>query len=423
MLLKIPRLYDSHAHFIATGEFSHGLLLGSIRSAQDLRVIDIQNKRFFRSEFLVGFGLSSSGWMDAQNLDKSLLDEVFPNTPVYFARNDGHGAFVNSLGLAKLGLSENDGILLEKEHLAAWDKLPKYTPQQIDEFVKLACGVFNRAGFTHVRDLSCTEELWNSLIRVADRGDLTLALEENFTVHYSNEFDETLKIAVQCSRQQHRLVKAKGIKIFYDGSLGAETAYLSQDYLTTPGNRGRVLWSLSDVEEMLIKTWSEKLEFSIHTIGDQAAHEIVDLARRVSAKGFVGRLNLEHGQILRPETIQMMKPLHVRVHMQPCHWLSDRKWLQDKIGDLMKDAFPWRALEAANIPVSYGCDSPVEPTSFLKNLEALTLSAKERIRPTKGTIADFHSHPDKGFADSYTVFEDNILKEIVFEGQSLPLFT
>ena len=419
MFLKIPRLYDSHAHFIATGEFAHGLRLNHVEGIESLKAIDLKTSAYFRKHFLVGFGLDLSKWKSIEPVNKTTLDSIFPQTPVCFAKNDGHGCFMNSLALHELGIISENGILEEKEHLAAWDKLPNYSNAQWDTYVQLACQVFNKSGFTHVRDLSCTEDLWSSLIRVSDAGNLTLGLEENFTVHYLKDFDQTLRLAKYTKDHSNTFVKSKGIKIFYDGSLGSETAYLSEDYLTTPGNRGKTLWDLKDVESMLVQTWEQKLEFSVHTIGDQAAHDIVDLARNVSAKGHVGRLNLEHGELIRPETIQMMKPLHIRIHMQPCHWLSDNPWLTKKVGILSLYAFPWRALEAAQIPMSFGCDSPVESTSFVKNLQAISESSKKGIKPFKKNIEEYHSHPDSKFLDSYTVFEDNFLKEIHFNGRRI----
>lgn len=419
MLLKIPRLYDSHAHFIATGEFSHGLRLNHIQSIHDLKAIDTKNTIYFRQNFLVGFGLDLSKWQSIEEVNKSTLDILFPDIPVCFAKNDGHGCFMNSLALQHLGINSQDGVLQEKEHLAAWDKLPNYSNDQWDNNVKLACEIFNKSGFTHVRDLSCTEDLWSSLIRVSEAGELTLGLEENFTVHYLKDFDKILQLAKYTKEHSNNFVKSKGIKVFYDGSLGSETAYLSEDYLTTPGNRGKTLWDLKDIETMLVKTWEQKLEFSVHTIGDQAAHDIVELARNVSAKGHLGRLNLEHGELIRPETIQMMKPLHVRIHMQPCHWLSDSPWLVKKVGVLSLHAFPWRALEAAQIPMSFGCDSPVEPTSFVMNLRAVAESAKKGIKPFKKSIEEYHSHPDSKFLDSYTVFDGDQLKEVYFNGRRL----
>lgn len=420
MHFKIPRLYDSHTHFLATGEFSSGLNLGSLKEPQDIAFIDTTNSQFFRGDWLVGFGWNDSGW--SQSPHKSVLDKFFPHHPVYLARADGHRSWVNSQALKQLGLQSETGILIEKNHLRAWESIPAFSKQQQKAHVLAACRVYNNAGFTHVRDMSCSDSLWNILTETSDSGELTLAVEENYTTHDLNDFDKTLNACIYAKKNESALIRMKGIKLFYDGSLGSETAYLSQPYHgTAGGSRGMILWSLQDVEEVIKRTWAAGLEFSVHVIGDESAHHIVKLARDISAKGALGRLNLEHAQVLRPETVQMMKPLHVRCHLQPCHWLSDRVWLKEKLHDLYKFAFPWEALRAAQIPMSFGCDSPIEPPSFFRNYQALQESPAAGIKQLKGDVSLYHSHPDESFAPSYSVIEQGKVMEINFCGKKLIL--
>ena len=417
MLFKIPRLYDSHTHFLATGEFASGLNLGDLKNPEDLASWPLKPS-YFRGEWIVGFGWDESGWPTPPH--KSILDRLFPDNPVFLARKDGHRCWVNSRALQLLGFHSETGILIEKEHLQAWDRLPPFTTEQQREHILAACRVFNKAGFTHVRDMSCNESLWNLLVTMSDKNELTLAIEENYTSHEPGDFERMLRLCLEAKKSETPLLRMKGIKVFYDGSLGSETAYLSQPYNGIPGGgRGLTLWQLSDIEDVMKRTWAAGLEFSVHTIGDEAAHHIVQAARKISAQGAVGRLNLEHVQLLRPETIQMMKPLHVRCHMQPCHWWSDRVWLEKKLADLYKYVFPWEALRAAQIPLSFGCDSPIEPPSFWRNKTALDESVKAKIRKFTGDLTQTHSHPDKAFADSYTVIEDGVVKEISFCGRSV----
>lgn len=418
MILKIPRLYDSHTHFLATGEFASGLNLSSMLKAEDLVSMTLRNPSYYRGEWLVGFGWDEKSWPTPPS--KEILDQIFPDTPVFFAKADGHRSWVNSSALELLGVQSDSGILIEKDHLRAWDHLPAFTKNQQREHVLSACRTFNQAGFTHVRDMSCSESLWNLLVEMSDNKELTLAIEENYTIHDLSDLDKAIHFCLEAKRSETRYLRMKGSKVFYDGSLGSETAYLSKPYNgKEEGPRGMTLWELAHIEEVMKRTWAAGLEFSVHTIGDEAAHQIIQSARKVSAQGAVGRLNLEHVELLRPETIQMMKPLHVRCHMQPCHWLSDRVWLQSKLGDLYRYVFPWEALRAAQIPISFGCDSPIEPPSFWRNKLALEESVKAKIRKFNGDIALTHAHPDPSFADSYTIIAEDEVQELVFDGRKI----
>ena len=419
MLLKIPRLYDSHTHFLATGELAAGLTLYSLKNASEIADLDLNKDHYYRGDWLVGFGWQDDQWLIKPSLE--ILDQLFPTKPVYLAKADGHAAWVNSEALKRLGMKAESCLLFEGDHFRAWELLPKYTEDQQKQNILAACKVYNQAGFTHIRDMSGSESLWNSLVSLQNENQLTVAIEENFPFHRMEDFETVLNLALYARQHQTNLIRSKGVKFFYDGSLGSETAYLSQPYNRLPaGPCGKPLWGAADVEFILKKTWESGVEVSVHTIGDQAAHDIVKIARQVSAQGFVGRLNLEHVQVLRPETIQLMKPLHVRCHMQPCHWLSDREWLQKKLGDLYRYAFPWESLRVAQIPVSFGCDSPVEQPSYFANKKALAESPQSRIKKFNGDLEVFHSHPDASFcSETYAVIDGDKIKEVVFQGNSI----
>jgi predicted amidohydrolase YtcJ len=417
MHLKIPRLYDSHTHLLATGEFSKRKPLNSLSSAEAIGDF-VFTESDQRGEFYLGFGWNEQNWPSKPH--KKILDVKFPGKAFYLPRVDGHSAWLSSKALELLGLTSETGILSESEHLKAWDQLPAYTAEQMQRHLLNACAVYNQAGFTHVRDLSCTEEIWQGLQSLESKSELTIAVEENFTCHNLVDFEKALKSALYCRDHQSALVRSKGIKVFYDGSLGSETALLSEPYGADPARgKGKVSWNLSDLEVVIKRTWKEKLEVSVHTIGDEAVHHIVTLARKISAEGFVGRLNLEHVQVLRSETLKMMKPLHVRCYMQPCHWLSDRVWIKEKLRSLYSQAFPWEILRGMQVPLFWGCDSPIEPSNFWSNMKALEESSKDGIKAFKGDKIACHTHPDENFAPSFTVFNDEKLEEVTFVGKKI----
>jgi hypothetical protein len=415
-LLKIPRLYDSHTHWLGTGQVANGLQLFALSAADDLRKIQIEPTHF-RSDWLVGFGWGSGNWSDGNTPDKVLLDELFPNFPVFFSKADGHSSCLNSLAVSRLGLpASHSGFLSEGEHFTAYSSLPAYSDQQVSAALQKATAIFNRAGFTHIRDMTCDPQQWEQAVKLDQAGELTLYVEENFLCETPAVLERTLQSLGAAKQQQTPHLKVQGIKIFFDGTLGSDTALLSQCACQTK-NSG---WTAEDLEILLKETWSKGFEVSVHTIGDEAVHQVVSVARKVmAANQHTGWLNLEHVQVLRPETLQMMKALHVRCHMQPCHWLGDRLWLKEKLGELYKYAFPWGALSRSGIPLYFGSDSPVAPASFWDNERALRESAKAKIPALKGRAIEFHTHPVPTRSETYTVFEEHELQEVVFEGRAL----
>ncbi len=438
MLFKIQNAFDSHCHFLASGQVASGLSLKNLKSPEELKDLKIESHHY-QGEWLVGFGWDQNNWPASQFPDAKVLDTYFPNKPVFFSRVDGHSSWVNTLGLQKLaqagynfavdisgGKVARDpqgnptGILFDQAHINALILLPQFSTSQIRQFLHTSQKLFNQGGFTHVRDLSMTANTWNHLAQMAENKELTVCIEGFVTVENLMDLPRVVDEVRELQSLPNPFLRIRGIKLFLDGSLGSMTAFLSQNYLQQ-SNHGLLCWDLYEVELALKTTWQNGFDFAVHAIGDEAVHNMVQLARKVSAEGILGRLHLEHVQIIRPETIQLMKPLHVTCHMQPCHWLSDHKWLKTILPEsLIKNSFRWESLRKNKINLQLGSDSPIEPTSLIQSYQALQQSAKLGWAEPLKDWTHFHSHPDKKWIPSVTCFTENKISQVYFNGD--PLF-
>lgn len=441
MFFKIPNAFDSHCHFLATGQVALGLSLINLKSPEDVQNLKIQ-PHHYQGSWLVGFGWDQNQWQKKEFPDVSKLDKYFPTTPVFFSRNDGHASWINSSGLNELKKNDYDftvdppggkiekdkngnptGMLFDQAHINALVKLPKFEDQQNKKFILKSQAIFNQGGFTHVRDLSMTLATWQILSGLADKKELTVCVEGFVTIESLADLTMVLEEIQRLKNAANPYLRMQGIKLFLDGSLGSKTAFLSQNYLSVNSGAkscGKLCWEMEDVKKALIFAWTKKLDFAVHTIGDEAAHQVVKLARSISGEGLLGRLHMEHVQILRPETIQMMKPLHITCHMQPCHWLSDHTWLKDVIPDgLLKHSFPWESLRKNKIQLQFGSDSPIEVPSLIRNSQALKESALLGWPKFAADWIPFHSHPDKTWIPSHTEFSEEKIIQVYFNGDAV----
>ena len=412
MFLKIPRCYDSHCHVLGTGKILSILNLRSMKSPNDILKMEIPDSSF-QNGWLVGFGWDQHRW-DGSFPHRSILDQRFPDTPVALSRGDGHGVWVNSKALEMVGLlnqnsqqfpdpvggvivrDANDhptGVLIDTAKLMIDFKIPPNTRDENLSYLKKAIEYFNHAGFSHVRDMTSSVEQFELALELENNGSLNLAVEHNFTAENFSDLDRAIQDALFCRQKKSELLRVLGVKIFLDGSLGSEGAYLSETYSGTQ-ERGALAWTPNELKIAFHKTWSAKMEVAIHCIGDQASAVVLDVALELKKENSVGRINLEHVQVLKDESILKMKELDVVCHLQPCHWLSDRIWLREKLGTLYPGVFRWSDLEKAKIPFFFGSDSPIEESSVLNNLKALNESVSEGIRPLQSDIVQYHSHPD-----------------------------
>ncbi len=440
MQWTIPRCYDSHTHFLATGMMQKGLRLFDLSRPEDVIQLKVE-PHHFRGDWLVGFGWDQSKWPGGQFPNKEILDRIFPDFPVAFSRTDGHALWLNSKALERSGYlnrTESEkptpiggvifrdekghptGVVTELAKIEIETLIPPYTLEQEKTFFKEAIRYFNRRGFSHIRDMSGCLSHWKILRELDEAGELSLYVEENFTCENPIDFERALAEAKEARDTQTSHLKVRGIKFYFDGSLGSQGAFLSQFYPGT-GSKGLTLWDLKDVETVLAKSWQEGFEVCVHTIGDEAAHQILSTAWSVSQKQKIaGRLNIEHAEVVRPETIDLMAKLPVVCHLQPCHWLSDRRWLQQTLGSLYQFAFPWAALQERGIQFQWGSDSPIEEASVWNNWFALNESAKAGIAPLRGDLLKAHSHREEEWGSQcQSIFENDQVKEVLFDGRKL----
>lgn len=438
--LKISNCFDSHTHLLATGQVACGLKLETISSLSDFGKLKIE-KSHMQSNWLVGFGWDQHKlFSDGRWPTKQDLDLFFPNQPIYFSRIDGHSGWFNSSAeqeFKRLGFDfhstlykdqilfqdqKPSGILQDRAHIDALRMLPEFTNEQIQNFLITAASLFNKAGFTHVRDLSTNVFVWKQIDELLQSKKMHLCVEGNITIEDIGDLDRGLKDFETIKKIQNPYLRPKGLKVFVDGSLGSKTAALIRPYLND-SNTGKLFWSEENIQTVTEECWKREMEISFHVIGDRAADHVIKAVRKVSAKGLLGRINLEHAQILRAETINLMKPLHVTCHMQPCHWLSDKAWLSETIdSETLKNVFPWARLLKNKIQVQFGSDSPIETTSIIRNISAVEDIYKSiSIERPPVNLASLHSHPDVNWTKSHTILSSKGIVQVQFDGQLLHL--
>ncbi len=438
----LTQCFDSHLHWQATGDWSHRLFLNKLTAADDVALLKIEAAHF-RGEWLTGFGWDQNNFLNKTYPDRQSLDKIFPDVPVAFSRADGHATWVNTVTLKKIGLLSVEGaaiptryeikggkVLLDKEGLPTGvlldnakalvdQQIPKPTGAEVRRHLLEGMRIFHSQGVTHIRDMTCNEVQWEQALHLDEAGLLKLGVLQTFSAEDPKDFHKALKLANSARKQKTQHLKPQSIKIFYDGALGSEGALLSKCYCSGSGHGFRLL-EPQELKEVLKETWDNKWDLAVHTIGDQAVDEVVEVATTLWNEGFEGRLHLEHAELIRDETLLKMKGRNLICHLQPCHWLSDRKWARRQLGDLANSAFPWRKLEELQIPFYFGSDSPIEPVSVALNLEALDVAKQDGIASMKGDPLLRHQLGDPTWTpNTYTIFEEGKVKELVFEGTHL----
>lgn len=408
---------------MATGQVSLGLKLFHLKSSEEIAQIKIEDT-YKRADWITGFGWNQNLWHIKEFPSHKVLDDIFPQTPVFFSRVDGHASWLNSAAFQRLknsGFIYNEkfnGVLFEKDHIRAMTFIPQYTQEQQLKFLNRAQEKFLNEGFTHIRDMSMNKHIASSLKKMEEEKKLNIFTEAFVTIESVEEIEQAIEELKEIQKMNIAHLRLQGLKIFVDGSLGSKTAYLKNPYRNT-SNFGLLLWTPQNIKEVFRKSWKNNLDVAVHCIGDAAADIVVDCAREVSAEKISGRFHIEHAQLLEAETIKKMKSLHVVCHMQPSHFLSDKLWLKEALAEKTVDnLFKWESLRKNKVPVYFGSDSPIEPISINNTCRALQESSDWGIESFGSDWSNCHQHSDVNWGNCTSEFEmvENTykLKKIIY---------
>ncbi|MGH8103781.1 MAG: amidohydrolase [bacterium] len=316
--LMYPGFIDAHTHLGSYGTRLRQLDLHNLMSLQAaLAKIEAYARTLEPGEWLVGRGWDESRWPENRYITRADLDPSTPQNPALVLRVDGHLGAFNSIALRALGILESDasdGILKESALDSARGKIQPTVAERKEDILQ-AIQKAHELGVTGIGEIATREdfhaflELWKSrqlklrvnLIPLWEIwGEVCKMIrgEENVPALQEYEFPRKTRDSLRSppppeGRQLGDALSVaerafgddtltiRGIKFFADGSIGARTALLSDDYADAPGVRGQPYLDLPVIEEGIRTVVAAGFQPVTHAIGDAAIERVVSIYERV----------------------------------------------------------------------------------------------------------------------------------------------
>lgn len=441
MHYSVNKPYDSHIHFLLTGEYELSFQFQEQDDFNFLKELSFE-KAFLRDHFFIGRQLNKKKFEQFLLKEKlsalDFLNSVDNNRPLYLVTEDGHTGYINSAALdyfnntkflQPMSINVEQGCAFEEAHFQLYQNLPEFNHGQNIELIEKAVSKFHQSGFTHLRDMTMDSQTWELLLQNPQK----IFIEAYIYLKSFEQLDETLARIQQMKKNSSDRQLMRGLKIFFDGALHSQSvamSAISDKSLTCDCKEANVasniLWTEERFKNVLRKCWAQKVELAVHAIGDYAADKVVDWSRQVMSEGFVGRLCLEHAEFLRPETINKMKSLHIEVHMQPSHLIKDSHWITENPA-YGKWTMQWEKLNAIDVPVYFGSDSPFVEPSWQKTKQGLMIPdsrmwsrpLKKQFDWNKAVIAHHQCKNEKSPSSELILNKDLNIEELYFENDRL----
>jgi predicted amidohydrolase YtcJ len=373
----IPGLIEGHMHY--PGEGQKLLQLDLFWKPKDviLAAVKAEADRLPDGEWITGGGWNQEVWDIPEFPSKEDLDEVAPNNPVALRRTCGHATWVNSLALEIGGITKDTpnpqggeilknengeplGILTDTAAGFVTSKIPPLTAERKKEALLLAQDELFSYGLTTSMDAGSSVEDIQQMKELYESGDLKIRLY--VMVDYGPDAEVYYEKGPEVGLYGNRMTM-NCIKFYTDGSLGARSAWLLEEYSDRPGHVGNSRHTYDEFYELIKAARDNGFQASTHAIGDAANRQVVDIYEKVLKENPLDdhRYRIEHFQIATLEDIQRIADLEIIPAMQAVHATSDKNMAEDRVGpERIKGGYAWRkVLNTGNIIVN-GSDANVE---------------------------------------------------------------
>jgi predicted amidohydrolase YtcJ len=382
-----PGFGDAHVHFTDGGFQLASVDLRPAKSKQEfIRRLAAHARTRKPGEWIIGGDWDHESWEGAPLPERSWIDSVTADNPVFVSRLDGHMALANSAALRAAGISAETrditggiivrdlagvptGILKDEAMGPVYGAIPAPSAEQVDSALARAMRWAASKGLTSVGSVSAGWDQVAALRRAHATGRLATRVSTYVPMHDWRAAAETLRV----HGPGDEVLRVAGVKAYVDGSLGSTTALLERPYLDDPKSSGLLTTPRDSLASWIGRADSAGLQVAVHAIGDRANAILLDIYDSVAAVHGARdrRFRVEHAQHLRPQDIARFGRSGYIPSMQPYHIADDGRWAWKRIGpELTRTTYPFRSLLDSQARLALGSDWSVAPLDPLLGIKA-----------------------------------------------------
>jgi predicted amidohydrolase YtcJ len=363
------------------------------------------------------FGAIGAAVLNDSAADRFAIDARVSGHPVMLFAWTGHGAILNSIALATVGVSEQEpdpfGGFYERvdgtsivngvaHEYAVWRMFRYFFDRMTDkELIAAYQGASAAAasfGYTSIQEFPIGLD-YDRSVRVLDAAGVRLRWR---SVCFPLSVDENCRATAS-----NPLVDSSGIKWIADGTPIERLAALNQAYADDPNSAGRFNFSeevFSDIVALSESGPPRGQQFMLHIAGDRAVDLTLAALERAAPDSVWNsrRPRFEHGDLILPANFARLRNKGIIVVQNPTHFgiadVLNARWHPD----LLRNAMPQRSLLEAGIGYAIGSDAngtglpgldlflalihPVRPS------EAISLEDALIAYTSGGARAEFRDH-------------------------------
>ncbi len=390
-----PGFIDAHCHFTgyATDMWKCDLT-GTTSFSEVINKVKAYSKNA-PMEWIYGRGWDQNDWVVKEYPDKTILDSLFPDRPVFLKRIDGHAALVNQKALDLTGITNKiivkggsveikngklTGILIDNAMDLVDTKIPLINDSLAKKYFITAQESCFALGLTSVHDCGVGEHTIDMVDAEQKAGRLKMKIF--FLLSDSAQYyDRWIAKGPYITDRLHM----GGFKAYADGALGSRGACMLHDYTDRPGLRGFLLSDTGHFMQIAKKLANSNFQMCTHAIGDSGNRAILKIYASVLKNKNDKRWRIEHAQVVDENDFSLFADYNIIPSVQPTHATSDMYWAETRIGpERIKNAYAYKKLLNTNGWMPLGTDFPIEDISPFKTFYAAVVRKDSKNFPAGG---------------------------------------
>ncbi len=386
--LVAPGFVDAHVHAVQGGLERIRCDLSGLFTRNDyLAAIGAYARANPDLPWILGGGWSMSAFPGGTPTAAD-LDAVVPDRPVFLPNRDHHGAWVNSVALARAGIDTNtadptDGYF-ERDgsgnptgtvHEGAMAVIAAHVPStDPEEYFRAFL-----AGQSHLHSMGVTgwqdailgdyagiNDPSDTYLRAAQSGELKGTVVGALWWDRNRGAEQISELVDRRAAYTHGRLRATSVKIMQDGVAENFTAALGAPYLDRCGhtttNRGHSFVEGEALKGYVAALATEGFQVHVHAIGDRGVREALDAFAFAPRTGDL-RHHIAHLQVIDPMDVPRFAELGVTANMQALWACLDEQMSELTIPFLGEERarwqYPFAALHQSGAKLAAGSDWPV----------------------------------------------------------------
>ena len=412
----IPGLNDSHLHLLHIADQLARVDICGCTSVEDL----ISRCKAFLAENPKAReqGLHSVGWnqdlFDVPRIPtRHDLDQIATDIPIVLERICGHILTTNTRAIELLGLTADspqyaggtfefgedgqpNGIFTENACRYAVDLIPSPSIEEQEALLLRTMDYAVAHGLTSVqsndagtsRSAAMGPQFFEMMRQIYARGAAPLRYRHQVCFQHPDQFAQFLR----SGEREHPAYQGDSwltmgpLKLFKDGSLGARTATMRQEYRDDPGNYGVECTDDALMLQFCRMAQDAGMQVVTHAIGDDAISRTLDAYESVNLPGENPlRHGVVHCQITDLPMLQRMVDSKIAAFYQPIFLDYDMQVLESRVGkELASTSYAFATFPKLGGKVGYGTDAPVENCNPFPNIYSAVTRMNLKGQPEGG---------------------------------------